>query len=100
MAGNARIDRGHGAAPLIAHLVQIGVADAAEQNLNLYVGFGGIAPRDRGGGERRCSAGSGVCFRVVHKPTLLRARAVEEGWTGRNRKAPILLEKDGLSCSS
>ena len=47
MAGDARIDGRHDLAPLIADLVEIGVADAAEQDLDLYVVFGWIAPRDR-----------------------------------------------------
>jgi hypothetical protein len=29
--------------------------------------LGGIAPRDRGGGKRRCHTGSGVGLRVVHR---------------------------------
>ncbi len=67
MAGDARIDGRHDAAPLVAGLVEVGVADAAEENLDLYVVLGRIAPRDRGGGKRRCRAGSGVSFCVVHK---------------------------------
>ena len=50
MAGNARVDGGHHAAPLVADLVQIGVTDAAVENFDLHVVFGGIAPRDRGRG--------------------------------------------------
>jgi hypothetical protein len=46
MAGNARVDRRHDAAPFIADLVEIGVTDTAEQDLDLYVVFGWIAPRD------------------------------------------------------
>ena len=53
MAGNTRIDRGHHAAPLIAGLVQVRVTDSAEENLNLHVCFGWIAPRDRSGCKRR-----------------------------------------------
>ncbi len=37
VAGNAGIDGGHHAAPLVAGLVEIGVADAAEENLDLHV---------------------------------------------------------------
>ncbi len=47
MAGNARINGRHQSAPLIAGLVEVGVADAAEENLDLHVVFGGIAARDR-----------------------------------------------------
>ena len=46
MAGDARVDRRHHVAPLIADLVEIGVADAAEQDLDLHVVFGRIAARD------------------------------------------------------
>ena len=37
MAGDAGIDGGHHAAPLVAGLVEIGVADAAEEDLDLDV---------------------------------------------------------------
>ena len=47
VAGNAGVDGGHHAAPLVADLMEIGVADAAEQNFDLHVVFGWIAPRDR-----------------------------------------------------
>jgi hypothetical protein len=66
MARDAGVDRRHDAAPFIADLVEIGVADAAEQDLDLHVVFGWIATRDRRGGKRRCRAASGVSFRVVH----------------------------------
>ena len=69
MAGNAGVDGGHHAAPLIAGLVEIGVADAAEEDLDLDVVLGGIAPRDRGGSKRRCCAGNGIGFCLVHGVT-------------------------------
>ena len=56
--------------PLIPDLVQVGVTDAAEQDFNLYVVFGWIAPRDRGGGQRRRRTGSGISFCVVHALTF------------------------------
>ena len=43
VAGDNRVDRGHELAPLVADRVQIGVADAAEQDLDLHVVFGWIA---------------------------------------------------------
>src|SRR5512132_1988065 len=64
--GDNRVDSGHDAAPLVAHLVEIGVADAAEEDLDLHVAFDWIAPRDRGRGKRRCRTRSGVSFGVVH----------------------------------
>jgi hypothetical protein len=50
--------------------VKIRVANAAEQDFDLYVVFGWFAPRDRGKGKRRCRDGSGVSFRVLHVPNL------------------------------
>ena len=69
MAGNAGVDGGHDAAPLIAGLVEVGVADAAEEDLDLHVVLGGIAPLDGGGSKRRCCAGDGIGFCVVHGVT-------------------------------
>ena len=43
MARNNRIYRGHDAAPLVADLVDVGVADAAKQDFDLHVVLGGIA---------------------------------------------------------
>jgi hypothetical protein len=50
VAGNAGVDGGHYAAPLVADLVEIRVTNAAIQNFDLYVMFGWIAPSDCGGG--------------------------------------------------
>ena len=50
MAWDAGVDCRHDTAPFVADLMEIGVADAAEQDLDLHVGFGGIAARDRRGG--------------------------------------------------
>src|SRR5260370_8935704 len=75
VAGYAGVDGGHHAAPLVADLVEIGVTDAAIQNFELYVVFGWIAPRDRGGGERRFLTGSGASFSVEHV-LILDARQV------------------------
>jgi hypothetical protein len=49
MARHARVNSRHHLVPLIANLVQVRVANAAEKYLNLDVGLGWIAPRDRGG---------------------------------------------------
>jgi len=62
--------------PLIPDLVEIGVTDAAEQNLNLYVVFGWIAPRDHGGRQRRCRAGSRIGFRFEHVLNIDARRAI------------------------
>ena len=67
VAGDAGVDGGHHAAPLIAGLVEIGVTDAAEEDFDLNVVLGWIAPRDRSGGKRRSRAGSGIGFRLVHE---------------------------------
>src|SRR5262249_45229390 len=76
MARDAGVDRGHDAAPLVTDLVEIGVADTAEEDFDLNVVFGGIAPRDRGGGKRRCRTSSGVSFSVVHGCILLYSKYV------------------------
>src|SRR5690349_10769437 len=70
MAGNDRIDGGHELAPFVADRMEIRVADAAEQDLDLHVVFSRIAPRDGCGGERRCRGLSGIGFRVVHNLSL------------------------------
>jgi len=62
MAGNAGVRGRHQATPLIARLVEIGMADAAIQNFDLNVVFGGIPPNDGGQCQRRCGAGSGERF--------------------------------------
>src|SRR4029453_4516271 len=65
MTGDNRVNSGHELAPLVAHRMQIGVADAAEQDFNLHVAISWMATLDLGGGQRRCLAGSGVSLRVV-----------------------------------
>ena len=93
VAGDAGVYRGHDAAPLVAGLMEVGVTDAAEENLNLHIGLGWIAPRDRGGGKRRCRTGSGVCFCVVHRPSFrmrqfqedIQNMADRERWTSYGR---------------
>src|SRR5260370_19457721 len=68
MAGNAWVNGGYESAPLVASLVEIGVADTAEEDFDLHVVFSWIAPRDRGGGQRRRWTGGGIRFGVVHMP--------------------------------
>ncbi len=65
VAGNAWVDGGHDAAPLVTDLVEVGVADAAEEDFDLNVVFGRIAPGDRGGGKRRCRTRSRVSLRFI-----------------------------------
>src|SRR6266487_3232840 len=65
VTGDNRVIRGHELAPLIADRMEIGVADAAEEDLDLHVAVSWIAALDLGGGQRRCGTGSGVSFRVV-----------------------------------
>ena len=43
VAGNAGVNGGHQATPLVASLVEIGVADAAKQDFDLHVVFSRIA---------------------------------------------------------
>ena len=72
VARHDRVDRGHELAPLVADRMEVGVADAAEEDFDLHVAVGRIAPRDRGGGQRRGRAGGGVGFRLVHGLMLRR----------------------------
>src|SRR6266700_1525689 len=65
MTGDDRIIRGHELAPLVAHRMEIGVADAAEEDLDLHVVFNRIATFDLGGRQPRCRTGSGVSLRIV-----------------------------------
>src|SRR6266496_761677 len=65
MAGHNRVNSRHELAPFVAHRMQIGVADAAEENIDLHVALGRIASRDGRGSQWRCLTGSGVRFRVV-----------------------------------
>ena len=51
--------------------MQIGVADAAEEDFDLNVVLGWIATRDCCGGQRRCRAACGVSLRLVHGFVLL-----------------------------
>jgi hypothetical protein len=71
VAGDDGIDGGHKAGKLVTDMMEIGVADTAEQDFDLHVVFGWIAPRNRGGGKRRCCTRSGVSFSVVHRFILL-----------------------------
>jgi hypothetical protein len=66
VAGDDGIDSGHKAGKLVTDMVEIGVADSAEQDVDLNIVFGGIAPLDRVGGKPRCRTRSGVSFGVVH----------------------------------
>src|SRR5580704_6884542 len=70
VSGNARVHGGHHTAPLVAHLVEIGVADAAEQNLDLYVVLRRVAPRDLRGSHRRFRARSRISSCVVQGSLL------------------------------
>jgi hypothetical protein len=51
--------------------MEIGVADAAEQNFDLNIVLTWIAPRDCRAGKWRGRTGSVVSFRVVHGYILL-----------------------------
>src|SRR5438874_8403556 len=74
VAGDNRVIRGHELAPLVPDRMEIGVADAAEENFDLHVPVSWIATVDFGGGQPRCRARSGVRLRVVgswmHTPRL------------------------------
>src|SRR6266404_4566107 len=65
VTGDNRINSRHELAPLVAHRMEIRVADTAKQDFDLHVAVTWIATFDPGGGQRRCGTGSGVSFRVV-----------------------------------
>ena len=56
---------GHELAPLVTHRMKIGVANAAEENLDLHIALCRLASRDYGGGQRRFLTRSGIGFRLV-----------------------------------
>ena len=66
VAGNARINGLHEAAPLVARVVEVRMANAAEQNLDLHVVFRWIASWDAGVGQRRSRAGGRISFAFIH----------------------------------
>ena len=65
MAGNDRVVGRHEFAPFVTSRMQVGVANAAEEDFNLHVALRRIAPRDCSGGQRRFFAGGGISFRFV-----------------------------------
>src|SRR5439155_6771579 len=64
VAGDNRVIRGHELAPLVPDRMEIGVADAAEENFDLHVPVSWIAAADLSGGQPRCRARSGVSLRI------------------------------------
>src|SRR5271165_3871204 len=86
VAGNARVDGRHHITPFVAGLVEIRVADSAEEDLYLHVVLGGIAPRDRGGSKRRCCAGNGVSFCFVHGVTSISRRVASNSLVNQTTK--------------
>ena len=74
VTGHARVDGGHELMPFVSRLVKVGMADAAKQDFDLHVMFGGIAARNRPGHQPRCRAIRGVrfCFLAGQELRLLR----------------------------
>ena len=66
VAGHAGVYRGHDLIPLISSGMEIGVAYAAEQNLDLHVPFGGLAASDRSRFEWRGFAIDCIGLGLVH----------------------------------
>ena len=65
VARHAGVDRGHHVVPLVTSVVQVGMADAAEEDLDLHILLGGYATRDRGAGKRGSLPAGGVCLRRI-----------------------------------
>src|SRR5580704_17936172 len=72
MPWNARVNSRHDALPFIPHLMEVGVADAAEEDLDLHVVSGWIAPGECRACHRRGLANSRISFRLVDESRLLR----------------------------
>src|SRR5208283_2229252 len=71
MARNNRVNSRIEFAPLIPDRMEVRVADAAKKDVNLHIVMGWIAPRNCRAGKRRCCAGSGVSFGLIHGWILL-----------------------------
>ena len=69
VAGDAGVDGGHHFLPLVARLVEVGVADAAEEDFDLDVVVCRVAAFDGGGRKRGGWAGYGIGFGFVHRFT-------------------------------
>jgi hypothetical protein len=78
VAGHAGIG---GAVPFVAGDMDIGVADAAVQDLDLHVLRAGLAALDDGRGERRGCVQNRISFGVKHR------RIFSTGW-GKMQKGP------------
>lgn len=66
MPRHARVNGRHHLLPLVADLVEIGMTDAAEENLDLHVVFSRVTARDRRRYQRRWRTSSGARLHVVH----------------------------------
>src|SRR5688572_23413378 len=82
MSRNAGIDRRHDLLPLIANLVKIGVADTAEQNVDVNVVLRRMTTWDRCGCQRRGSTRRRVSFCVVHDGLVLRVSSCSSPRSG------------------
>lgn len=65
MSRHTRVGGGHGG-PLIAGLMEVRVANTAEQNLDLHIAFSWVAPCDGGRNKRRRCTCYGIGFCTVH----------------------------------
>ncbi len=82
MTGDDGVDGRHEAGKFVPDMVEIGVADTAEQDVDLNVVRGWIAPHDRGGGKQRYRTRSGVSFGVIHiiYPPIIFIWALNPPW--------------------
>jgi hypothetical protein len=67
VARHTWIYRGQEIVPFVASVVEVGVADTTEENLDLHVVLGSIATRNGSETQARSRAGSGVGFGLVHE---------------------------------
>ncbi len=68
---NNRINRRPAVVPFVPHMVQIRMANAAEENLDLYIVVSWIAPCNRSRRKERCCTSRRISFRVEHKHTIV-----------------------------
>lgn len=68
--GDDGVHRAHARQELVPDVVKVGVADAAEEDFDLHVPVGGVAPRDRGALQWRGGAGGRIGFGGVHGCSL------------------------------
>jgi hypothetical protein len=71
VAGNAWVNGLHEAAPLVARIVEVRVANAAVEDFDLHIAWRWFTSRDCRVSQRSCRTGSGIGFGFIHVIMLL-----------------------------